>query len=218
MLRKRKMNKIKQKYLLSTIASAYKLDNSKCLPAVSYPTGTLKSLFQTELIFLQTCSSFHVFWLGHELRLSKHLYILVVSVPHPVPPKPRQFKLLKEYLSNLSLLHPHPPGHPLAQSFILGLNYSHTCQSGLPVSSLALPPTNFQRDLAKVHKSDYIARQDIPPMDKFQIADLDLVHPSSHFSLTYNHPYSVPKPHPSACSSTGGSPRLRAFLDASTST
>lgn len=148
---------------------------------------------------------------------SKCLAFLVFSAPHPVPPQSCQFNLRNEYLSNQSPLHPHPPEHPLVQSLILGQSYSNSCQSGLPVSSLALPPKNFQGDLSKVYKSDYIAKQDIPPMDKLQIADLDLVHPSNHLS-PYNYPHSEPKPCQSACSSTSGSPYLCAFVDASSST
>lgn len=90
-------------------------------------------------------------------------------------------------------------------SLILVLNYYNSYQSGLPVSSFFLPPTNFQSDLTKVHKSDY---QDTPPRDKVQIADLDLAQPSNYFCPNYSHPYSVPKPYRSACSSISESPYL----------
>ena len=39
--------------------------------------------------------------------------------------------LPSEYLSNLSPLHPHPPGHLLVQYLTSGQNNSNSCQSGL---------------------------------------------------------------------------------------
>lgn len=99
-------------------------------------------------------------------------------------------------------------------SLILVLNYYNSYQSGLPVSSFFLPPTNFQSDLTKVHKSDY---QDTPPRDKVQIADLDLAQPSNYFCPNYSHPYSVPKPY-EVPAVPSVSLHICTFLDASTYT
>ena len=105
------MSKIQQQLIfkasLAPIASAYKLDNSKCLPGISCPIHTLKSVFQSKLIFFSKPAPPSLFsYSVMNFHSSKHPDMLVFSVPtlyllSPSIPPP-------EYLSNLPPpLRPH---------------------------------------------------------------------------------------------------------------
>lgn len=100
-----KMHKMKQESRpprpQSSRASAYRLDDSKRLPAISCTIGTSKSLSQTKLIFFSKPVPPSLFSNSvMNPHSSKCLDIRVFSAPHPVLPQPCQF-----YLPNIFQIH-----------------------------------------------------------------------------------------------------------------
>lgn len=130
MLRKKKMSKIQQQLIfkasLAPIASAYKLDNSKCLPGISCPIHTLKSVFQSKLIFFSKPAPPSLFsYSVMNFHSSKHPDMLVFSVPtlYLLSPINSTSRISFKSISSSS----SPPGHPLVQFLLLGLDYSNSC-------------------------------------------------------------------------------------------